>query len=232
METQIFPASTERLVRAAILMVLVDAFALFFLWDGYIGYQQEDAGQLAELLGLPRKLAPRVNPRVTRSAAMRLLQAPSKRNHPQSIRDAFGKPSVEHENVSYYVGPGGWLALRKNDAPQTFEWTDAEYTETDQAWQRYIGYMLAAVSLITTFLFIKTASSRITLGEKGLEILGYDRVSWDAMSGILREPDGTIALKTTDSEMIRLDPSVYRGVDRMVETICRQKGFANPLLTS
>ena len=43
--------TTERLVRAVLLVIMLTGFAAWYLWDGHVGYPRANARALIELLG-------------------------------------------------------------------------------------------------------------------------------------------------------------------------------------
>jgi len=229
METRSFGTTTERLVRAALFMMLADVFALMFFWDGYIGYQMENAAQVAELLGLSKSEAPAVNPRVTRDRGTKLAEVGTRVSTSTAMEDAFGAASLEHGDTTYYVGPGGWLSVTQRGGTTTVEWTNAKHTESYQQWQRYIGYALALVSLYATYGFMKTAALRITLSDEGLRVFGRPPIGWDVLTGIDRSSAGAITVDVANATPIEIDDYAYKNVDQIVEAICRRKGFPNPL---
>lgn len=230
METRSFGPATERLVRAALFMMLADVFALMFFWDGYIGYQLDNAVQVTELLGLTETETPSVNPRVTRERATRLAKTATNALTSTAMADAFGAASLEHDETTYYVGPCGWLSVTQEGGKITkAEWTDGKHTESDQQWQRYIAYALALASLYATYGFMTTAASRITLSDEGLRIFGRPAVGWDALTGINRGSGGVVTVEVADAKSIEIDRYVYKNADQLVESICERKGFANPL---
>jgi hypothetical protein len=229
-ETRSFGTTTERLVRAALFMMLVDVFALMFLWDGYVGYQADNAAQLVELLGMTDAQSPPVNPRVTKDKGVELAATLGGDLTATSIENAFGPSSLKHGDAEYYVGPGGWLSVtRRGEKVTQVDWTDGKHTVSDQAWQRYIGYVLALVSLYATFGFMKTASSRITLGDEGVRVFGRPAVAWDAIAGISCVRSGVFTVDVADGDAIEIDGYSYKNVDQIVGAICERKGFANPL---
>ncbi len=230
METRSFGTTTERFVRAAVFVVLVDVFAIMFLWDGFIGYQSNNAAQLVALLGLSETQAPVVNPRVTRDKGTELAESQGRGLNATTIEEAFGKASLENGDAAYYVGPGGWLSVtHRGGEISQIEWTDGKHTASDQEWQRYIGYALALLSLYASYGFMKIVGTRITITDEGIRVFGRPPVGWDAISGITLGNSGVVSLDVEGGESIQIDEYDYKGVDLIVGTICERKGFANPL---
>jgi hypothetical protein len=229
-ETLSFGTTNERLVRAALFMLLVDVFAIMFLWDGYVGYRTENAAQLVELLGLTETKSLAVNARVTLAGASEFASETPGELTTAAIVDAFGPPTLEHRGSTYYVGPGGWMRMTpQGSRGARAEWTDAKHSESDQAWQRYLGYALALVSFYATYGFMKTAATRITLTNDGLRVFGRKPVAWEAVIGIERDASGAFAVSVTGSQPILIDEYSYKGLNQILATICERKGFANPV---
>lgn len=211
-------------------MLLVDVFALMFLWDGFTGYRTENAAQLVELLGLTETTSLAVNARVTRTDASKFAsKTPGELTLAAGI-DAFGPPTLEHKGSTYFVGPGGWMSITQEGAsgPRA-EWTDAKHTESDQAWQRYLGYALALLSLYATYGFMMTVATRITLTNDGLRVFGRKPVAWEAVTGIDRDESGAFSVDVTGSNPIVIDEYTYKGAKQLVAAICEHEGLASPV---
>jgi hypothetical protein len=224
-------SSTERIIRTAIFMVLVDAFTVYFLWDGYVGYAQENREQLAKILGVAVEDVAPPRESVTASEATQLAESfdPAV---PNAVAEHFGGPSVVHEADAYYLGHGGWLHVNVEDGqPRSAEWIDGPRTEFDQQSQRYIGWALAAVGLISTLFFVRVLSTRAVLSDSGLKLTGRPLITWDQIRGLKSVKSGMVDLEfeaNGSRHTVQLDDYLYKDLAKITAAIAVRKGIDDP----
>lgn len=227
--------STERLVRTLLLMLLIDGFTLAYLWDGYGGYARQNAAELVRLLGLPVDTAPPIHSTLTASEAQRVTQSVKIGAELSTITSVLGQPGLEHGNDAYFLGPGGWLKVQKSrERIASVAWTDGPKTESDQKWQRWIGYALAACGLLIMIRLVVVASARLVLSDAGLQEGGRTPIPFDAIAAVRADPAGRSGCVEIEHSLdgrlqrVRLDRYVYKRLPEIVAAICERKGFANP----
>jgi len=226
--------STERAVRTLSLMLLIDAFTVAYLWDGYVGYARQNGQELVRLLGLPADVAPSINSRLTAIEAQRFTQAAKTGDELSSITSVLGQPSLEQAGDAYFLGPGGWLKVQlKGGRIASAAWTSGPKTESDQLWQRWIGYALAVGGLIVALRLALVLATRLTVSDDGL-LRGKQLIPFDAITAVRADPAGRSGCVEIEYSLdgrlqrIGLDRYVYKRLPEIVAAICEQKGFPNP----
>ena len=66
--------TTERIVRATLAALLINGFAIAFLWDGYVGYSRKNVEALVQSLGLDPKQPPVIDEKLTAMAGDQLTR--------------------------------------------------------------------------------------------------------------------------------------------------------------
>lgn len=228
--------STERVVRTLLLMLFIDGFTVAYLWDGYIGYARQNANELVRLLGLPSDTVPSINTSLTVSVAQKVAQEVKAGNELSAIFSTLGQPSLEHGGDVYFLGPGGWLKVQLNGSRIAgVAWTNGPKTESDQQWQRWIGYALAVVGLIVAVRLALVSATRLTLSDAGLQVGGRLLIPMDAITDLKSARAGCVDLaylQNTTPRSIRLDGYVYKQLPKIVAMICERKGYSNPWATA
>jgi len=232
MQSIVSGTSTERVVRTLLLMLLIDGFTVAYLWDGYIGYARQNGRELVRLLGLPADTATPINPTLTAGEGQRLAQAVKAGDELSAVTAVLGQPSLEHGGDAYFLGPGGWLKVQLTGGRiASAAWTNGPKTESDQQWQRWIGYALAVVGLIVAVRLALVLATRLTLSDAGLQVGGRLLIPMDAITDLKAARAGCVDLTYLQNSMshsIRLDVYVYKQLPRIVAIICERKGFPNP----
>jgi len=235
MQSIVSGTSTERVVRTLLLMLLIDGFTVAYLWDGYVGYARQNANELVRLLGLPADMAPSFNSSLTANEAQRIAQAAKSGEELSSITSVLGNPGVEHGGDAYFLGPGGWLKVQLTGGRIAgATWTNGPKTESDQQWQRWIGYALAVGGLIVGIRLALVLATRLTLSDAGLQVSNRTPIPFDAMTALRADPAGRSGCAeieyTADGRLQRLglDRYVFKRLPEIVAAICERKGFANP----
>lgn len=228
--------TVERIIRTLLFSVLVDVFAVLYLWDGYVGYQRQNARELAKLLGLPTDAAPPTQGELSTVEGRRLAAELKPGEELSKVAGHFGSPSVRLPDAAYFLGPGGWLKLgMRGDRVQEATWTSAGHTESDQQLQRWIGFVLLVVGVGATFQLARVLSTRATLSDAGLRIGGRPPIPFEAMTELRKPASGRVGIVELAYEsdgrsgVVRLDDYVIKKLPAIVAAICERKGLSNPL---
>ena len=113
-------------------------------------------------------------------------------------------------------------------------WTDGPKTESDQQWQRWIGYALAIGGIIVAIRLVLVLSARLTLSDSGLQVGSRPLIPFDAISALQLAPAGGTACIELEyslaggSHRVRLDGYLYKRLPEIVASICERKGLPNP----
>jgi len=235
MQTITSGTSLERVIRTLLLMVLIVGFAVAYLWDGYVGYARRNAEELVTLLGETPAVLPLANPLLTAAEGRRMSQAAIPGDGSSAIPSVLGQPTLRHGNDAYFLGAGGWLKVqRTGDRIVGVAWTDGPQTESDQRWQRWIGYALAVGGLIVAVRVALVLATQLTWSDEGLQIRGQRLVPLDAITALRADPSGRAGCVEIEyslagrSQRLRLDVYVYKRLPEIVVAICERKGFLNP----
>lgn len=238
MQSIVSGPSTERVVRTLLLMLLIDGFTVAYLWDGYVGYARQNANELVRLLGLPSGASPPINSTLTASEGQRLAQAVRAGDELSVVTAVLGRPNLEHGGDAYFLGPGGWLKVQlAGSRIASAAWTSGPKTESDQQWQRWIGYALAVVGLIVAVRLALVLITRLTLLDDGL-LRGKQLIPLEAITALRADPAGRLGCVeieySLDGRLLRasLDRYVFKRLPEIVTAICERRGFANPWAAS
>jgi len=226
--------STERVVRTLLLMLLIDGFTVAYLWDGYAGYARQNANELVRLLGLTADADLPIKSTLTESRAQQVAKGAKLGEELTSITSVLGQPSLEHSGDAYFLGPGGWLKVQfTGNRIVNVSWMNGPKTESDQQWQRWIGYALAVGGLIVAVRLAVVLTTRLTLSDEGL-LRGKQRIPLDAITALRADPSGRSGCVEIEYSLdgrlqrVRLDRYVFKRLPEIVSAICERKGFVNP----
>ncbi|MEK6797645.1 MAG: hypothetical protein AABZ12_01625 [Planctomycetota bacterium] len=225
-------SSIERIVRAVVVLALVDVFTILFLWDGHVGYPRANARDFARLLGEPEMPPPDSRPDVTRSRATSLVDLAERKANLDEALKLLGMPTYRKGSDGYYLGPGGWLTVSfAGNRPVNAAWTDAKHTEADQLWQRRLGYALLAVGVAAMFHVVRVASTRVELSDAGLKLAGKPLIPWNAIIEVKpcgRDGIEVVCIGQPTPTGVRLDPYVCRQLTEIVNAIRARKNLPDP----
>lgn len=237
MQPIISGTTTERIVRTLGLVILVTAFAIAYLWDGYVGYARENAEKLADSLGLALDEPPATDPKLTATSARRLVEEFGPGTRADAVTDRLGPAPIQREEEAYYLGPGGYLRVRtEHGAVVDAQWTNGPLrTEGDLVWQRRIGYVLGVLGVILLLQAVRVMSTRVTLSDAGLKVDGRPVIPFAAMRALRANGRGksarvelTYSLDGREGQ-VRLDDYVVKEYRAIVTEICERAGFPDPL---
>ena len=226
--------TTERLVRAVLLVILVNVFAGWYLWDGHVGYPRANARGLIELLGLEASSRPLIHLELTKEAAGRFIRDFGDQAGLDKVKARFGPPAIEHDENLYFLGPGGHLCVTMNaEGAAKIRWSDGRYNESELKSQRGIGYVLGAIGLVVIAHLVRVLATRVSLTDEGLKIGRKPMITFDAITG-LRTPDeprgDAVVVEFVVNGRpgtVSLDSYVIKEQRAIVEAIRRRKGLAD-----
>ena len=228
--------TTERLLRAAFLAVVISGFAAAFLWDGFFGYPRENAESLVKSLGLSATTLPAIDSKLTAENGRELVDRIPKHASASQAKDMLGEPALLSGDDAYYLGPAGHIKARSSDGRiVSIEWVDGPaHTATDLNSQRWIGYALGLFGMVALGQLVRVGRTQALLSDEGLRVRGKPFITIAAMTGIRdkRASGGTLEIEYRDgetTETVALDAYVYRNRDAIIEAVCTAKGFVNPL---
>jgi len=229
--------SGERLLRNGLVALLITVFSVWYLYDGLVGYPEENRSELLRLLGRADSELPAIDPEITSEAAQAYLAALEAGAETPPPEDRWGPPSLQHEGDAYYLGPGGHLRLTVEQGRVAGGvWNKGAHSETDLRWQRYIGLVLGAVALVLIIRFAVIATTRVALTEDGLKLRGRPLIPWESMISLRAEDydaNETVELTYTSGarpSSVRLNGYAVARLPEIVAEICAQKGFGNPMV--
>lgn len=224
--------TTERLVRALLLVILMNGFAIWYLWDGYAGYPRANARALIELLGLQGDPAPVINWELTEQSANRIISDLEDRATGADVESRLGEPALQHGSNTYYLGRGGHLRVSMNgNRVAEMLWGQGRYSESEQRSQRGIGYVLGVIGLAAIGHLLGVLVTRVSLTDEGLKIGRRPMIPLDAITG-LAIPDRARGAAVVVEYVIDgrpgsapLDAYIVKEQPAIIAAIRERKGF-------
>ncbi len=227
--------TTERIVRATLAALLINGFAIAFLWDGHVGYARNNVEELVRSLGLDLQSRPVIDKKLTAMAGDQFTRELREGMLSDKVETRLGAPSLSHGDDLYYLGPGGHLRVHLDHSRvESAEWIDGIHLETDLAWQRWIGYVLAVFGIAAAAQFLRVVTLRVSLTGEGLKVRGGQRIPFDAMTKLVADTSGKgrgMKLEySVDGRVgaVKLDDYAVKDLSAIVEAICEQTGFPDP----
>ncbi len=227
--------TTERVIRAVLLVVMVNGLSVAFLWDGYVGYARDNVDVLVKSLGLSSQPAPSIDPEITEERGRELAGAIGKRAPLADVTSQFGEPALEHEGNLYFIGPGGHLRVVVDRGHVTaVDWNRGAHGESDLVWQRWIGFILAGLGGFCLIHLFRVIRTRVSLTDEGLKIDRRAPILLEAITGVSFTGDArgeVVSISYDDngqSREVRLGGYIVKELPAIVGAVCLCKGFSNP----
>ncbi|MGD2108727.1 MAG: hypothetical protein PVI86_04985 [Phycisphaerae bacterium] len=235
MEPIISRTTTERILRTTLVTVLVCVGGIWFLWDGYVGYERDNARQLLRTLGLDPDQAVRVDGELTRENAEALVERFRKGASYGDLESSCGAPSIKKADQAFYLGPGGHLVV-SIDGGQVgaIEWVEGVHSEASQALQRLLGYVLGVVGVFMLVRFVDVVTTRVTVTDAGLTIRGHPTIPFSDMKALRADASGKVGLVDLEYDregkksVARLDDYVIQEYEAVLSSICEHSGLPDP----
>jgi hypothetical protein len=239
--------TNERLARSGIIVLAMIVFAAWFAVDGWYRYPRKTMEIFQKDLKLENLPAP--NPKLGYPEPI----VPRTKYRPGMIKAEviaeLGKPLVirpaadERNEHWHYVGQFGRLDLEverdKDDArgkvvAANWEQTPADYRQDSIRQQKFFAGACALLSVVGTVWLIGIWRTRVVVDEAGLAY-GRRVIPWEAMTELdsaQYHAKGwlTLLYRAGQSQRkIKLDSFKIDAFDEVIDAICLQKGFINPI---
>jgi len=239
--------TNERLARCGIITLALGVFSVWFAVDGWYRYPRKSMEifqkdlkldtlpQPHPKLGYPDPVVPRTKYRAGLTKAEILAELGT----PLAVRPA---PTDKTEHW-HYVGQFGRLELeveRTKDpnvgkvVGANWEQTPADYRRDSIRQQKFFTVVCAILALAGTVWFVRIWRTRVIVDSTGL-IYNRRTISWEAMTRLDSSQypaKGWVTLIYQDGpkeRRLKLDSFKIDAFDDVVDGICRQKGFVNPI---
>ena len=229
--------TVERIVRTLLVSVLVDVFAGLYLWDGFVGYERQNAQEFAHLMGMPADASPDVLHDLSSIVGRQWVEDLRPGTPFTDNAGRLGSPAFRQSDAVYYLGPNGWLKIElRDDRVQSATWSSAAHSESDLQLQRWIGFALLIVGLGATFQLARVVTTRAILTDDGLQISGRKPISFESMIELRKPSSGQAGVVELVHEIdgrknvAKLDKYVIKELPAIVAAICEFKSFENPML--
>lgn len=234
----------ERKVRTTLLFLMIAVFAVWFAYDGIVGYPAQNAREYRDQLTPEEREAAGelpTYPLVTIEnweVLKPTVKAASPTERRALIEKAFGgKPSYENKEVIHYFGPAYQIkfTLRDGNPVEPMMGSAPTKSATSIQWQKYIAAGLGVFSVYLIWFVMKVRGTRLVLDESGLLYNGKGPIAWSAMKRLDSSrfnEKGWVDLYYDENgteQCVRLDEYHIALFDDVIDEICSRKGFENPL---
>ncbi len=235
MKVESGPAKTDAMWHLGRAVVFL-GFALYFVYDGAVGYHAKNRAAAEQALQQPAVFNGQVSfedlgERPTKAEFDRLVQSnPTTR---QQVHEALGTPMFEKGPDQYFISIFGYAQVtvaggRVN--PANMLWRPWNKTQEEIQAQFFWAIVPALPGLYFLWRLFRGATLRVVVDDDGMTY-GGRRVAFDSMVS-LRDynPKGWIDLyhKSGGGEKrLRLDNEKVARFDEIVAAICEVKGFKN-----
>lgn len=183
--------SAERKLRSAIVFALTLVASVYFLYDGAIGYPQENAREtLVKVLGqAPGEHLPTPNEELTASVAGNLIERiADERVALSELTSLWGSPAARGEDRALFLGVGGYVLAETSGTPPVVvaaEWNDGpKHSAGELMAQKLIGAALAIVSVALLLNLCQVLATRATLTDDELRIPRYRPIPLRAIQSV------------------------------------------------
>ncbi|MEE9296112.1 MAG: hypothetical protein V3W34_14295 [Phycisphaerae bacterium] len=233
------PTTTDRIVRTVGLTAMFAVFSGWFLYDGFVGYPNENLTKAVESLDpVPEELPP-INPAITKAATADFTGDLKRQQLSWAdITSQLGRPgweSVDQSEIRYF-GPGGVLRISlSGDRAQDGRYVPGHNDDIELVWQKLLGAVMLPVALGMILQLIRVLTTKVVLTDQALILRARPPIPFDAMKAIdagkLRKR-GSLDLHYSYNEKqkkVRLDDYVIRDFRPIVAEICNRCNFENPL---
>lgn len=235
--------NTERSIRNLLMLLMVAFFAAWFAYDGWVGYPAKNFEDL--LKQMPPELREKatsatVYPSIT-EAILPFMEEAKQAPSVVAARDILetavgGPPSLESSDAWFYFGPAlGFKLSIERGAPARLSAMRTPKSAMDIRLQQYIAMGLIGLTAYLIVFNLMLRRTRMVLNDAGLTVAGTGPIPWSAMKSldISRFADkGWVDLIYDDHgspRTLRLNEYHHSAFDDVIDALCRQKGFENPL---
>ncbi len=239
------PAGGDR-NYALIVVIICLGLGGYFAYDWLFGYPGENRhqaiAQLGALLELDEhaaaELVDGLPDRPLKSDYDQLIAAQPRL--PQQVRDMLGQPlhtdrRPTGEEYQYYAGKYGEVIVLIRGGtvlPKQIEWRAWFKGPGEIKMQLYCALFCGAVLLLFAWKLYRAVSLRVIIDDEGMTYAGRLIRFEDMVSLRDYSPKGWIDLYHrvgAREKRLRLDNQKVRKFDEIVEELCNEKGFDNPV---
>lgn len=230
----------ERKSRNVILTVMLLGFALYFFYDGFIGYPRKNVEAARESLDPRPAEVPPIDKAITGTLAELIAPGESV----EGLIQRWGQPGWEHGDELRWFGPDGTLRVTRAGTAvgaaggaagatvASVEWIAGPHNTVVQIW---IGAIMATLGLPMLVNLIRVWRTRIVLDPAGLKIGGRAPIPLETMTGLNADryaQRGWVTLEYVDGgrpRRVKLDCDVIQEFRPIIERLCALKGWVDPL---
>ena len=195
--------TTERKIRNSILTIMIGVFAVWFAYDGWVGYSaknhEEFLGQLQPAERDKARLGPvyknlrlqEVNGRdYWTSEVNKALARSSVAESRKAVESQVGgPPSYESNDAWYYFGPAYQLKIPiASGVLGSATFVRGQKKEADILTQKLLGLFLGGFTLYMIWFVIRVARTRLILDDSGLIYRGTGPIRWEDMKALDSSP--------------------------------------------
>lgn len=226
---------------------MVVGFGAAFLYDGYKGYEKANFEEHLKALDPQDRdkashavVYPKINSSREKEISQEITAITSKLSaaaQRESMIAAFGgKPSFESSDEIYYFGPDYRIkfTVRGGMLYEPVGKTTG-HKMTDLISQRIIGWVLAAISVVTGIFLIRIALTHCLIDDTGMTYRFVGRVKWEDMKSLESTrflKKGWVDLVCANGaaeRRVRLDEYHLKRFPEIIAAICSRKGFEDPV---
>ncbi len=230
--------------RLGFMFLLLTAFAVWFGYDGWVGYPRKNLEAALQSFPRPGLPTPIANPAVTEGSAKAVQAAADKKVTLDDLRKQWGEPAYlgpsakaagpSTSQVAFFVGTYGWaeVALDGQTASKA-EWRSGPKVASDIGVQKLLGLGLAGGALIPLVLLLVQMSTRYRLDDEGLVLPKHGRITYDRMtSADFKDFDskGIVRVHYRDTagsdRTAVLDEEQIARFEDIVAALCEKKGWS------
>lgn len=224
--------SKSELIRAYLTALVVTGMAVYFFYDGFIGYPQENLEWAIENLPEEPENRPEINRAVTASKHKAVEAKVQKGADTDDILAILGQPSYEKDEQQWYIGPGGFIELKvAGNRIRETKYVKADHSEAQLLLQKVLGLICLPIGLYLLLKATKFSRLRVVLDDTGLSYSGRPTISWEAMTGLNISNYANKAwvnVEHTGGSPLKIDGYRIDKFDDLVKAICEKKGFESP----
>lgn len=241
--------TNERKVRTLIFVLMLTAFGLYFLYDGFKGYPAKNLEFLRQKLPAAPTKPLATNPKITKASLEELkarAQADLKPIPRAELLELLGEPAYEDaaKQELYFIGPAVFCRIQlrdgslKLDYPEQWERTvfaeeSDKYRESDIEGQKLWAKIVLIAAVIGLIQLIRIVRTKVVVDDEGLLYNGR-RIAWDAMTALdisKYRQKGWVDLEYRDgeeTEVLRIDNYKVNAFRDVVSALCARKAFPSP----
>jgi hypothetical protein len=243
----------ERRIRCLIFIAMCVIFCVWFAYDGWVGYAQENLKWAAQNLppGAPPMDELKTNPKVTLASLVKFrdrVKIEGKVFTRDDFDALFGEPAYVDTNgdetTLYYIGPAVFLSVMLSDGQFVYQGEQRfkEKVKAEENRQHGEGSIraqqnwsigLGIIIIIAILQFIRIVRTKVVVDDEGLTY-NSKRIPWDAMVELdasRYHSKGWVELEFTagdETDSLRIDSYKVQKFREVVGAIVERKGFADP----